>query len=190
MNLVDLLLVLLVLSSMALGWQRGFILSMLDLVRWVGSFIVALRFYRPAAVWLTAHTSVGEVWSVPLGFLVVATVTGLAIQLVGYQLVKRLPANIHRRRLTRAAGLLPGLASGLIFAAVAAPLLMSLPLPEGLRGSTRESVVANQLAMLTERIETSLRPVFDEAINQTINMRTIRPESDERVELPFKVAET
>ncbi|HEV2708001.1 MAG TPA: CvpA family protein [Pyrinomonadaceae bacterium] len=190
MNFVDLLLVLLVLASVALGWQRGFILGLLDLVRWIGSFIVALRFYRPVAAWLTAHTSIAEVWNVPLAFLLVATLTGILIQLLGHQLVKRLPRDIHRRRLNRVAGLLPGLASGLIFAAVAAPLLMSLPLPDGLRGSTRESVVANRLATLTERIETSLRPVFDEAINQTINMRTIRPESDERVELPFKVAET
>jgi uncharacterized protein YkwD len=47
--------------------------------------------------------------------------------------------------------------------------------------------VANRLAVVTERIETSLRPIFDEAIRQTLTLRTVRPESNETVELPYKV---
>ncbi|HWW76774.1 MAG TPA: CAP domain-containing protein, partial [Pyrinomonadaceae bacterium] len=64
------------------------------------------------------------------------------------------------------------------------------PLPERLRDPARESVFANQLAAYTERLEEELAPVFDDAIQQTLNRLTIKPESNERVELGYEVRET
>ena len=48
-NLVDALLVFIVLLSVIFGWQRGFILGLLDLLRWIGSLVAALYFYQPAS---------------------------------------------------------------------------------------------------------------------------------------------
>ncbi|HEX8745902.1 MAG TPA: CvpA family protein [Pyrinomonadaceae bacterium] len=187
MNLIDVLLVLVILLSMLLGWQRGFILGLLDLVRWVVSFLAALRFYRSVAGWLSSTLGWTDVWALPAGFLLVAFVVGILIHLLGYSLLRRLPRGIHRRRLNRVLGLLPGLVNGVIFAAILAPLILASPLPDGLREHSRDSAVANRLATVTEGLESRLRPIFDEAIRQTLTVRTIRPDSDETVELPFKV---
>ena len=48
-NYIDLLLVVVVLLSAFYGWYRGFILGLLDLLRWIGSLLVGLRFYQPVA---------------------------------------------------------------------------------------------------------------------------------------------
>ncbi|HEY0003684.1 MAG TPA: CvpA family protein [Pyrinomonadaceae bacterium] len=189
LNLVDILLVLVILLSMVYGWQRGFILGLLDLLRWAGSLLLALRFYQPVARWLGSHIAWPEFWVRPVAFMLLATLAGIGIHLLGYALLRRLPKDIHRRRTNRVFGLLPGFLSGLVTAAILAPLLLALPLPEGLRDSTRESAVANRLAVITERLETSLTPVFDEATRRTLNMLTVRPEpeSGESVKLPFTV---
>jgi len=50
------------------------------------------------------------------------------------------------------------------------------------------SVSVNRLAVYTERLEAALHPVFGEAIAETLNLLTIRPESNERVSLPYAVA--
>jgi uncharacterized protein YkwD len=71
-------------------------------------------------------------------------------------------------------------------------LLLALPLNEGLRERSRESPVVNKLAVYTEHLEKMLHPLsadFAEAIAETFNFLTIRPESGERVALPFKVTE-
>lgn len=187
---VDVLLVLLVLLSMVHGWRRGFLLGLLDLLSWVGSLLLGLRFYQPLAEWLGPRVNWAEVWDRPVAFLLVAATTSLLIRLGGYFLLRRLPRGIHERRSNRLLGILPGLVNGLIAAAIAAPLLLALPLPAGLRNSTRESAIANRLAIITERIETTLIPVFDEAIRHTLNMLTVpsEPESDETVNLPYKVS--
>jgi uncharacterized protein YkwD/uncharacterized membrane protein len=188
-NFVDILLVLLVLLSMLLGWQRGFILGLLDLVRWIGSLLLALRFYQPLARWLGMRMNWAEVWDMPVAFILVAATAGALIHLAGYLLLRRLPAGIHERRGNRLLGLVPGFVNGLILAAIVAPLLLALPLPGGLRTSARESLVADRLSTITERIETTLMPIFDEAIRHTLNMLTVpaEPESGEVVNLPYKV---
>ncbi len=92
--------------------------------------------------------------------------------------------------MNRIFGIAPGFVSGLITAAIAAALLMAAPLPDALQTRARESALANRLAASTEQLETALAPVFNDAIAQTLNQLTIKPDSNESVELPFKVAET
>jgi len=187
-NLVDILIVLVVLLIVINGWRRGFILGILDLLGWILSLLAALRFYRPLADWAGPRVTLwSEVWDQPLSFLLIAVVAGIVVHLLSYALLKRLPQDIHERRVNRLLGLIPGLASGLITAAIASALLLAIPLNEGLRERARNSTLVNRLASHTERLETALVPVFQDAIADTLNLLTIRPESNERVLLPFKV---
>jgi uncharacterized protein YkwD len=187
---VDALLVLVVLLGVWQGWRRGLLLGLLDLARWMGALVFALRFYQPVARWIGPRVDWDEAWDMPAAFLLTAVAAGVLIQLVGHALLKRLPEETHRRTLNRVLGTMPGLVSGLISASILAGLLLAAPLPEALRESTRESAVANQLAAYTERLEDALAPVFNEAIQQTLNRLTIRPESGETVALGYTVAET
>ncbi|HYE15719.1 MAG TPA: CvpA family protein [Pyrinomonadaceae bacterium] len=188
---VDVLLVAVVLLSAWGGWRRGFLLGLLDLGRWAGSLLAGLRFYQPVARWLGPRVDLwGDAWDMPAAFLLVAAAAGIIIHLAGAALLGRLPKDVHEGATNRALGILPGFASGLITAAILSALLMAMPLPELARNSSRESAIANQLATYTERLEGALTPIFDDAIRQTLNRLTIRPESGERVDLNYTVENT
>jgi len=188
-NVIDILLVLFVLLSVLNGWRRGFILGVLDLVGWALSLLAALRFYQPVARWLGKYIqSPAQVWNRPIAFVSIAIIVGVAVQLLGNALLVRLPKDIHKRQINQLLGAIPGLANGLISAAIISALLLAVPLNEGLRERTRESALVNRLAVYTERLEAVLHPVFGEAIAETLNLLTVRPESNERVTLPYKVA--
>lgn len=186
-NLVDWLLILLVLLSVVSGWRRGFILGLFNLARWVGSLLLGLRFYQPLARLFGPRADWPGEWDQPIAFIVIVIAASVLIYALEYQILKRLPRDIHRRPLNRVFGVVPGLANGLIIAAIAAPLLLALPLPDGLLNSTRESWLANRLAVISDRLETALTPIFDEAVRRRLNVRTVPPESEKRVDLPFKV---
>jgi uncharacterized protein YkwD len=187
-NLVDVLLIAVILFSVFGGWARGFILSLLDLVRWLGSLLAGFYLYRPVAELLGQATGWTETWNQPVAFLLVVIAASIIIQLLGNALLRRLPSDVHRKQLNRALGTLPGFASGLITAAILSALLFAVPFSEGLQEKVRESELANRLAVYTEDVESALVPIFDDAIRQTLNRRTtIHPDSNETVELPFKV---
>jgi len=187
-NSIDLVLFLLILLAVWGGWRRGFILGFLNLLRWLGSLLAGWFAYQPVADLLASKTGLSAVWQQPAAFLLVVLLTSLAIGVFGNALLKHLPHGIHRRLFNRLLGTFPGLANGLITAAIAAALLFVVPLPEHLREDVRESEAANRFAVLVERVTTALMPIFEDALTQTLNRRfTIYPESNERVPLQFKV---
>jgi len=189
LNVIDLLLVLLVLLSTLSGFRRGLILGVLDLASWVLSLLAGLRFYQPVAYWLGVYVrSLPQIWNRPIAFILIAIIVSLAVHLVGNVILRRLPKDIHQRRVNRLFGIIPGFANGLVTAAIVSALLLAIPLNEGLRERSRASTTVNRLAVYTERLEALLHPVFGEAIAETLNLLTVRPESNERVSLPYTVA--
>jgi len=187
-NPIDILLAIVILLSVLNGYRRGFVHGVLDLAGWVLSLLVALRYYQPVAQWLGPQIDLwSEVWDQPVAFVLVAVLVGVIVQLVGYWLLIRLPRDIHESRVNQLFGVLPGLVNGLIIAAILSALLLAIPLNEGLSERTRDSALVNRLAVYAEQLEGELRPVFGEAIARTMNLLTIRPDSNERVSLPFTV---
>jgi uncharacterized protein YkwD/uncharacterized membrane protein required for colicin V production len=185
-NLVDVLLLLLVLVNVWQGWRRGFVLALFDLLRWAGSLLLALRFYQPLARLLGMQAEWPGEWNRPLAFLLTLLLSGIVLYWLEVRVLRRLPREVHQHRANRLFGVLPGLASGIILAAMIAPLLLALPLPERFSTPARESVLTNRLALLSNRLEAALSPLLEDA-RRTLNLRTIAPESAERLTLPFAV---
>ncbi|HET9525504.1 MAG TPA: CvpA family protein [Pyrinomonadaceae bacterium] len=190
-NAIDLLLLAVIILSLVNGYRRGFVHGMLDLAGWVLSVIAGLRYYQPVARWLGPRIDLwSEVWDQPIAFILIGLLVSIAVHLIGHAILIRLPKDIQERRANQILGLLPGFANGIIIAAILSALLLALPLSERVSESTRDSAIANRLTVYAEQLESQLRPVFAEAIGRTLNLLTIRPDSNERVALPFKVATT
>jgi uncharacterized protein YkwD len=187
-NPIDILLLVVILLSVLNGYRRGFVHGVLDLAGWVLSLIAGLRYYQPLARWLGPRFVLwAEVCDQPIAFVLVAIFVGVLVHVIGYWLLRRLPEDIHERRANQAFGVIPGFVYGLIIVAILSALLLAIPVSESLSERTRDSAMVNRLAVYAERLEGALRPVFGEAIARTLNLLTIRPDSDERVTLPFKV---
>lgn len=188
MNIVDILLIVIILLSVIYGWRRGFILGVLDLLGWALVLLAALRFYQPLAKFLEARLSLwSEIWNRPIAFGIIAIMVGVLVQVAAHTLLRGLPQETHERTVNRIFGLLPGVASGVITAALVAALLLAVPFNETLHERTRESSIANRLAVYAQQLEARLHPVFAEAVAETLNLLTVQPDSHERVALPYKV---
>ena len=190
-NPIDILLVIVVILSLLNGYRRGFVYGVIDLAGWVLSLVAGLRYYQPVARWIGPRFDLwSEVWDQPIAFVLVALAAGVLVHVIGHFILKRLPEDIHERPTNQLFGLLPGFVNGLITAAILSALLLAVPLSEGLSERTRDSALVNRLAVYAERLENQLHPVFGDAIARTLNLLTIRPDSNERVTLPFTVTTT
>ena len=187
-NWVDVLLLVIVAVSAAFGWKRGFIFSVLDLTRWLGSWLTALLLYKPFSNSLHYILGLSEVWRQPLAFILLIFLAGVAIHLVGRAVLGRIPARVHFHPINRLLGIVPGFISGLILAAIVSALLLAMPFSDSLSEYAQNSRLTERFAVYTDGLEDVLHPIFNPAINQTLNkLITIEPGSEESVELPFKV---
>jgi uncharacterized protein YkwD len=84
-------------------------------------------------------------------------------------------------------GIVPGTITGYLYAVIFSAIFLALPIRDGLTEKVRNSELGVQLAMQSEWANRKLAPVFDEAIRQTINSLTVQPNSDEKINLTFKI---
>jgi uncharacterized protein YkwD len=186
-NPIDILLVIVIVLNVLNGYRRGFVHGMLDLAAWVLSLLAGLRYYQPLAQFIGGFDLWSEVWDQPISFVLVALLVMIVVQAIGYALLRRLPEDLHERRVNQLFGIIPGFINGVIVVAILSALLLAIPLSESLSERTRDSALVDRLAVYAERLEGELRPVFGDAIARSMNLLTIRPDSNEHVTLPFKV---
>jgi uncharacterized protein YkwD len=67
-------------------------------------------------------------------------------------------------------------------------IVSALPLPEPVTAAIRDSQLGSRLAARGESVQRALGAVMGDAVQESIAILTVRPESTERVALSFKVA--
>jgi len=185
MNWVDLVLIVIIILAIIAGWYRGFILSSLSLLKWVGTLATAYLFYPYVAGWIGKVFNAG-VWLLPIAFLLVAIIAGVLLGLLARLVTRTIPPEVHHHGINNFLGIIPGAINGILYAIILSALFLALPIKEGITSEVRNSRLGLKLAMQSEWANRKLAPVFNDAIRQTINSLTIQPGSNEKVDLSFK----
>lgn len=184
MNWVDIVVMVVILLSVWAGWSRGFILGSLDLVTWTGSLILGYIFYPYTAQLLERIVNIG-VWLLPVSFVITAIAARIMIGLIAKLLVRLIPERWNYKGFNRFLGLIPGAINGWIYGVILSALLLSFPIKDTITRDTRDSRIASQLALQSEWANKKLAVVFNDAIRHSMNSLTVRPSSDESVDLGF-----
>jgi uncharacterized protein YkwD len=185
MNWVDVVLLLVVLLAIIGGWYKGFILGTLDLINWMGSIVLAFIFYPYMGNLLKIIFPALGAWLLPLAFIITVLLARVLIGIVTSRIAMA-SGYANYTGINRFFGIIPGFVTGIIYATIIAALLLALPLWDGVTTETRNSRIAGRLSNEVEWVNEKLSPVFDKAINQTINNLSIHPASNETVKLPFR----
>jgi uncharacterized protein YkwD len=189
LNAVDLVLVLIVLLGVWGGWRAGFMLAVLELGALAASLVLAFLAYRFPAAWVQAQWPALGVWVDPLSFVASFVLVYLLLGGLVGAMVRAVPRRAHGHGVNRFLGLAPGAANGLLNATVAALLLLTVPLFDGLSDMAREGVLAGRLAGPAQWLEAKLSPIFHPAVRRTLQAITVPPQSKQSIPLRFKVAD-
>ena len=190
MNLVDVGLVIIILLSVWSGYQKGFVMGMLNLVAWLGSLLIGFFFYTQVAAFIEANVRSFGVWTRPLAFISTVLLARILFSIITGQILNLTREQTHRDGINKFLGIFPGFMNGLLNAIIIAALLMALPLYEGLSQTTRESKLANFFVGPAEWLESKIDPVFGDAVQRSLNRLMVRPQSDETVKLHYTVTNT
>src|SRR6185436_11395639 len=125
----------------------------------------------------------------PLGFGVVWLVTGFVYSLTVRRMAASAMRDVATSSLGKALGVVTGLARGIMVAMLTLGIVSALPLPEPITAAVRDSQLGSRLAARGENVQRALGAVMGDAVQESIAILTVRPESTERVALSFKVAD-
>lgn len=183
-NWIDYLILAVLLFYAYEGYASGFVGALLDLINFVSSFLIGLRFYGFFAGILTKQFSIPQGFADAIGFFIVTFVTEIVIGILIRTFFKAQPAFL--RGFNKALGILPGILSGAILISFILILVIALPVSTPIKHSISSSKIGNLLLANAQGLEKELNRVFGGAISETINFLTVEPKGNEIVSLNFK----
>lgn len=186
LNYIDLLLVLVALSAIWSCIRRGFILSFLELVSWVGSLVAAFLVNKPLSTALEHILPALGVWTSPLSFILITFLFKLALDRLSIYMLYSLPQVAHRSIINKAFGVLPGLVNGLLWAGFLGTFLLLLPISASITDAVQESRLAHKLVGQVGWIGQKFSDVFSEALSEHASTR-VKVGAEEPVKLPYTV---
>lgn len=186
-NPVDILLVAIVLIGAAIGWARGFLFSALDLLTLVASLAAAFLGWREVTDWVARAAPSLGVWIAPLSFVAIFLLVHFILGTLVLKLALRVPQGVHRNVGNKLLGVAPGAVNGAMHAVVAAVLLLTLPLGARVGTWATGSVLASRFAAPAEWVEVQLAPIFNPAVQRTMQALTVKPDTRESLPLHFRV---
>ena len=187
MNYIDILLIAIVGLAIWVGWRKGFILGSINLLIWIGSLFAGFLFYPSLSKLLQGFFPGLGVWNTPIAFIVTIIFARILLALIFNTVLKRTPDKVHTHGANRFLGIIPGVINGFIYATIMAALLLTMPLRNGLSDKTKDSSLANTLGVNIGWLDDRFSPIFDDAIRKTLTGATVQPDTDETVDLNFRV---
>ncbi len=189
MNYIDILLLALITLSIYLGYRRGFILSLTELVSWISCLLLGLLIYPFITNIIVRIFDKENYWTVPISFLVAIILSRIVLAILFNGMLRKIPESYHEEKVNKLFGIIPGLVNGLLYAAFISIFLSGIPLGNRLAEQSQNSFIAYQFTNQTKWIENTIKPFFNKILNQPAGLLTIHPETNKLIKLPFKVAE-
>jgi uncharacterized protein YkwD len=187
MNYVDLLVLIVLFLSVWAGIQRGFIVSVLAMLSWVGSLLASFLLYKQLSVFLGKMFPAIGIWWVPVSFIAVIVLSRWIFDFIVFRIIDKLPYKVQHHKINKYAGIIPGVIDGFIWAVLLSGFLLLMPLNNTIAQQIRNSTMAKVLSNTMAWAENKLSPVFTEALKRAMyNTKTVV--SEEAVKLPFTIS--
>jgi uncharacterized protein YkwD len=186
MNLADLLIIVCLIFFAIEGMGRTFLGEVLDLLSFLLAFFLSLRFYNYLGMFLESSFQIPHSVSNVLGFLIFWFVTeSIFFILIHFVLSRSILLITAFNKINRLA-FIPALMRGTIFVAIVLTLLASFPIQPKIKVLVNESKIGSYVLDKTHQLEGPIKNVFGGLSDDTMTFFTVKPKSDESVNLGFQ----
>jgi uncharacterized protein YkwD/uncharacterized membrane protein required for colicin V production len=168
--------------------RNGMLWGLVQLAGLLLSLLVALALYPWATGLLVSYLGMPYSLAKPIGFGLIWLLTDMLYGLTVRRWTDLTSRQVAASTTGRLLGGLTGLVRGLIVMMLLLGIVAALPLPDPITSAIRESKFGGPLAARGDSVQVALRGVFGDAVQESIGLLTVRPESNERVNLSFRVA--
>jgi uncharacterized protein YkwD/uncharacterized membrane protein required for colicin V production len=176
------------------GYTVGFLIALLDLLSFIISFMFALFFYGVASSLFSTVFAIPQGFANALGFFCIALVTEIVLNILLRFVVVKIPVATEKKGWKHGLittnhwlGIVPGITSALIVLSFLFSVVIALPSSPVLKELVSGSSVGSRMIANTAFVEGKINEVFGGALRDTLTYLTIEPESNESIDLRFRV---
>jgi uncharacterized protein YkwD len=185
--LVDALVLVLIGLYILEDIRNGILYGLVQLAGLLLALLAALLFYSAVATQLVDRVGLGYGLAKPLAFGGVWLISDMLYSLTVRRVTALASRDVARSKVGRTLGAVTGLARGVVVSTLLLAIVAALPLPEPITQAISASTVGSRLAGRGETVQRALGSVLGDAVQESISLLTVRPESTERVTLSFRV---
>ncbi|MBI2330168.1 CvpA family protein [Candidatus Daviesbacteria bacterium] len=187
LNWVDLtiLVVFILFAAEALG--RPLILEFLDFLSFLLAGVLSFSYYNSPAKFFESQFKIPHGLSLVLGFMAVWFLAEVILFLfIRLSLPKILKLKIPGSRVL---SMIPAFLRGLVFIALALIMVATFPIQPSIKKSVLDSKLGSRILKYTSSLEQPIKQVFGGISNDSLTFLTVKPKTDERVNLGFQTNE-
>lgn len=189
MNVIDLFLILILLLHIYNGFQKGFVVGMLQILMLLAGLLSAFFMYPIFASFLGKIIPTLGAWKIPLSFIVALLIARIIFSFIANHLLLSTPDSVHTNNVNRLMGVVPGAINGLVWATIVAAILLSVPFSNKVSQLSRDSDLASKMYDKVDWLDEKFSPFIDEVVNKPFGKIKINPEAEGAVALPFKASD-
>lgn len=169
----------------ALG--RPLILEILDLASFLIAFFISFRYYNLSAKFFELKFQIPHGLSLVFGFMTAWFLSEAFFYLIARLFLPKLPRiNFPKSNLL---SIIPAIFRSLIFIALILVLLATFPIQPVVKKSVLDSKIGSQILKYAYQLEGPVKQVFGGVTSDTLTFLTIKPKTNEKVNLGFETTE-
>lgn len=182
-NWVDLTIIAVIAYEVYGGWKRGFASLLADLLSFLASFWLAVRFHGFVGSFITEKLGINATWADLAGYIVITMVSQMIIEALLLTLINKLPAKFQASRVNHWLGSVLSVGNGLVVVSFFLLLILALPLRGAIRPDIRQSVIGSWLVKASELYGGGVKSALSEIGKSAVKFMSVEPGSKEKVSL-------
>jgi len=186
-NFVDLIIIIMLLVFTFEAFGRPLITELIDLLSFLTAFFLSFRFYNYPAKFFEAQFSIPHGFSLVLGFIVAWFLTETIFYILARTLLPKLP-NLKIAS-NQFLSIITAFFKNLIFVTLFLVFLATFPIQPVVKKAINNSKIGSFLVKNAYQLEAPIKQVFGGVSEDSLSFLTIKPKTNERVDLGFKTSE-
>src|SRR3990167_3080250 len=183
MNWIDLIILSTFLFFALEAIKRPLILELLDFTSFLISFFVSFRYYNLPAQFFVSNFHIPHGLSLVLGFMTAWFLTEILFFFLLRLFLPKIP--ILQNRFLNSLSIIPALLRGIVFIALTLVLIGTFPIQPFIKKAVLDSKIGSVILEQSIRLEEPVKSVFGGVTEDTLTFLTIKPKTNERVDLGF-----
>src|SRR3989344_822578 len=186
MNWVDFLILATLIVFAFEAYGRSLVVETLDLISFLLAFFLSFGSYNLPVKFFGAQFQIPHGLSLVLGFMSVWFISEALFYIFLRILLPKLPKELKGYKVL---SIIPALFKGLIFIALFLVMIATFPIQPVIKKAVLESRVGSIILKQAYRLEAPVKNVFGGVTQDSLTFLTIKPKTDEKIDLGFQTAD-